>query len=128
MMRRCYNSNDRDFKRYGAVGIMVCQPWHDYLTFAADMGEPVGAQTLDRIDPYGNYEPKNCRWAALCVQARNIRVRPGNAAGCTGVSKVGDKWRAAIKVNGRSISSRDFTYVEDAIAERKRLEAVYWCE
>jgi hypothetical protein len=126
MMRRCYNPNDRDFKRYGAVGVTVCSPWHDYLTFAAAMGEPVGTQTLDRIDPYGNYELGNCRWASPRVQARNTRVRFGNAAGYAGVCKVGNKWRATIKASGRNISSKSFTLVEDAVAERKRLESVHW--
>ena len=73
MMRRCYNSKDKDYKRYGAMGVTVCQNWHVYLNFVADMGEPQGKQTLDRIDPYGDYTKENCRWADLPTQARNIR-------------------------------------------------------
>ena len=39
MIRRCTKTHDKDYKRYGAVGISVCPEWLDYLTFAADMGD-----------------------------------------------------------------------------------------
>jgi hypothetical protein len=32
------------------------------------MGSRPHKHTLDRIDPYGNYEPSNCRWANAKVQ------------------------------------------------------------
>ena len=59
MIRRCTKPQDKDYKRYGALGITVCTRWMNYVNFVADMGEPIGTETLDRIDPTGNYEPAN---------------------------------------------------------------------
>jgi hypothetical protein len=33
-------------------------------------------ETLDRIDPKGNYTPKNCRWADATIQANNKNKKP----------------------------------------------------
>lgn len=71
MWTRCTNSKQKSYKYWGARGITICDRWQSFETFLADMGErPVGA-TLDRIDPNGNYEPSNCRWATFSVQTRN---------------------------------------------------------
>ena len=35
------------------------------------MGERPEGMTLDRIDPRGNYEPSNCRWADDYTQENN---------------------------------------------------------
>ena len=75
MMQRCYNPNKRQFKDWGGRGIVVCDAWHDFAAFYADMGDPAPRLSLDRIDNDGNYEPGNCRWATASQQAYNRRPK-----------------------------------------------------
>lgn len=127
MIRRCINPTDKDYPRYGGKGVTVCPAWLDYKTFASDMGEPVGDETLDRIDTYGNYEPSNCRWASLPVQARNIRLRDASKTGYTGVSQTGPtSWMAKITVRKKAFYSKCFKTVEEAATARKELERLHW--
>jgi hypothetical protein len=73
MLQRCEQPNAADAKWYGARGVKVCKKWHDFSAFLADMGERPEGRTLDRIDPNGNYTPKNCRWATPKEQRANQR-------------------------------------------------------
>lgn len=74
MLQRCSNPNNSRYADYGARGIKVCERWHDFKNFLADIGErPVGA-SLDRIDNDGNYEPGNVRLATTAEQMRNTRA------------------------------------------------------
>jgi hypothetical protein len=127
MMRRCYNVADKDYPKYGGRGISVFEPWHEYLVFAADMGEPSGDETLDRIDVYGNYEPKNCRWAGVKTQNRNVRVRANSKTGVTGVSKTNSgSYMAKITVGKQAFYSKCFATLEEAAIARKELERLHW--
>ena len=72
MIQRCTNPKNTRYRFYGARGITVCERWKDFANFLADMGErPAGSYSIDRIDPCGNYEPTNCRWATQLEQMQN---------------------------------------------------------
>lgn len=74
MITRCLNPENHGFKNYGARGIAVCERWKVFENFYDDMGQcPEKNWSLDRIDPNGNYEPANCRWADKKTQSRNRR-------------------------------------------------------
>lgn len=126
MIRRCTVLTDKDYKRYGAVGIGVCAEWADYKKFAEDMGEPEGNETLDRINPYAGYTKDNCRWSTPTVQARNIRVKKINKSGVTGVHLRGKKWYAEITARKQKYYSHACETLEEAAAARKELERIYW--
>jgi len=126
MIRRCNNPKDKDYPKYGGKGVSVCPEWLDYATFAKDMGEPQGDETLDRIDVYGNYEPSNCRWAGLTQQARNVRVRANSETGVTGVVFYKNRYYAKITVKKKNYYSKVFNTIEEAAAARKELERIHW--
>lgn len=76
MLDRCFNKNHKSYAQYGGAGITVCVQWvSSFENFFADMGpRPSLKYSLDRYpDPFGNYEPGNCRWATVPEQGRNKR-------------------------------------------------------
>ena len=75
MCNRCDNEYDAAYPRYGAIGVRVCSRWFSsFENFVSDMGPRPDKHELDRWpDPYGNYEPGNCRWATKSQQQRNQR-------------------------------------------------------
>lgn len=76
MIQRCENPNAGEYQRYGARGITISSAWRQsFEAFLAYIGHrPTDNHSLDRIDPNGNYEPGNVRWATKTTQQRNRRV------------------------------------------------------
>lgn len=69
-------------KNYSNKGIVVEKRWQNFLNFRKDLIESYENHvkefgelntTLDRIDPFGNYTRKNCRWATKKEQSNNTR-------------------------------------------------------
>lgn len=74
MMSRCYTPTAKRYEDWGGRGIRVCDRWHEFENFLADMGECPAGLSIDRFpDNDGNYEPGNCRWANAQQQADNKR-------------------------------------------------------
>jgi hypothetical protein len=80
MLARCVNATCKHYDQYGGRGITVCDRWRfgedgktGFECFFEDVGPRPEGLTLDRIDPDGNYEPGNCRWATRRRQQQNQR-------------------------------------------------------
>lgn len=71
---RCKIKTTRSYKYYGAKGVTYCDEWEDFINFIEDMGLPPSERhSIERIDPFGNYNKMNCKWIDLSLQQRNKR-------------------------------------------------------
>lgn len=82
MMERCYDPCFKEYAHYGGSGIVVCDEWRysfaAFLMWATENGYDENAKrnecTLDRIDPFGNYSPDNCRFVDMAEQNSNQKI------------------------------------------------------
>ena len=81
MKERCYNPKGAEYLAYGGRGIDVCDEWKDdfkafydwAISHGYDENAPRGQCTIDRINNDKGYNPENCRWVPMLVQASNRR-------------------------------------------------------
>jgi hypothetical protein len=105
MLRRCEEPDHPEFKNYGARGIAVCDAWHSFEAFFADVGaRPSSAHSLDRIDNNGPYNPSNCRWATAQQQSDNRRSN--QLLTLHGRTMTITKWAKEVGVNPTTIKQR----------------------
>lgn len=107
MKTRCSNPNNRDYPNYGGRGIRVCPQWESsFEAFLSDIGEPPGPEySLDRIDPEGNYEPGNVRWANSKEQRYNQRV-PVKTITFEGMTKTVGEWAEYLGIKRVTLAYR----------------------
>lgn len=108
MKGRCLNHNYCQYEYYGGAGIKVCAEWLDkengfenFYQWSMQNGY-TDKLSIDRLDPSGNYEPSNCRWATRYQQ--NVHLRNSkNTSGYVGICKCSNSnaWYGRVKVNGK---------------------------
>lgn len=104
MRERCTNPKKSSFKDYGGRGINVCDRWSTFENFYADMGDRPRGMTLERVNPDGNYEPNNCKWASSHEQARN--KRSNRRITFNGETRIISDWDKALGFSKGVISNR----------------------
>ena len=76
MKTRCKNNNSSTYRYYGERGINVCEEWDNSFSVFMDWAIKNGYNdnlTLDRINVNDGYNPSNCRWVTIEMQANNKR-------------------------------------------------------
>ena len=76
MIQRCRNPNSTPYKDYGERGIKVCERWQNFENFRDDMLPTwFPGASIERANCHtGNYEPGNCSWVKIEMQASNRRT------------------------------------------------------
>ncbi len=105
MLVRCYNSNNRSYKFYGARGIKVCNKWKHFEGFWKDMGNGYSDKLqIDRRNNNNGYFKKNCHWVTPKEQQNN---RTNNKILIlNGVSRTLMQWSELLKIHRGTIQSR----------------------
>lgn len=103
--KRCNNPKMKSYDRYGGRGIKVCPQWDAFIGFYNDMRHGYADHlTLERINPDGDYEPNNCRWATMKEQARNKRNT--KLIECGGEARTAAEWEEITGANRTTIGWR----------------------
>jgi hypothetical protein len=104
MIARCDNPKHRSYADYGGSGITVCERWHTFANFLADMGEKPEGCSIDRIDNAKGYLRDNCRWSTAKDQARN--KRSNRMIEYDGKTRTIAEWAEILHIPQHTISDR----------------------
>ena len=110
MKSRCYNVNEKSYKRYGARGIKICDEWlnkeNGFINFYnwAMANGYNDTLSIDRIDNDKGYFPKNCRWTT--IQCQNNNRHSNHYIVFNGEKHTISEWSKILKTNERVIRSR----------------------
>lgn len=116
MLSRCYYENDSQFFRYGAIGVKVCDEWHNFQNFAKWYIENYFENWVIDKDIFGGklYSPDTCIFVphfintAIAISIHKNSIAPGLSIRPSG------KYKARIQKNGKTISLGDFVDKNEA--------------
>jgi len=125
MKARCLKGGTPLGEKYYFGKVKVCREWMDFSSFyewAISNGYSPTLE-IDRIDPRGNYEPSNCRWATHTQQSHNFSKRKNARTSVfKGVSRHSSNcpWVAQIHENKKTFNLGSFkTELQAALAYDK---------
>lgn len=77
MIQRCTNPNEIGWSHYGGANppVIICDRWHDFQNFLADMGERPEGTSLGRFGDVGPYEKSNCAWQNKSEQVAEQKTK-----------------------------------------------------
>lgn len=88
--RRCYDTEHREYKRYGLKGITIQESWKEnpeaFCKYVLELPDFCMNKSLDRVDNKLGYTEGNLRWATDGEQTRNQGKQANNTSGVTGVT------------------------------------------
>ena len=129
--RRCYNTNSKSYKSYGAKGIEMYSKWidnvkefFDYVTSLPNYDENnlgMNGLTIDRIDCYKGYEPNNLRWENATMQNINKPLQKNNKTGYRGVSKSSyGRYQVQVRLNRKTNYIGKYKDLKEAVLARNK--------
>lgn len=130
MISRCYNIKDKDYKNYGALGIYVCEDWHNFQNYAKWFSENCKDESykLDKDILIKNnkvYSPDTCCFVPVSLNSIFVDSHHGNLP--YGVKKKNNRpgYEANIRKNGKRYYLGYFKTIEDAFAKYKEEKEKY---
>lgn len=134
MKQRCLNNLDKNYKLYGGKGVKICREWLDkeegfinFYNWAIQNGYNENL-TIDRIDVNGDYEPNNCRWVTMKIQANNRRNN--HLVTYNGETHTISEWSEITNINKTTLAKRLNVYkwsVEKALTKKTKKENYCKC-
>lgn len=103
---RCYDSDDKNYRWYGALGIQVCEQWLGDPSKFEEWALLNGYEdnlTIDRIDADKDYCPKNCRWIPLEENSRRAGVV--NWIEVDNIILTGKQWAGKLQIGANTINT-----------------------
>ncbi|AUR96533.1 DNA-binding domain protein [Vibrio phage 1.226.O._10N.261.48.E5] len=125
MLSRCYCEKNKSYKDYGLRGVVVCDEWHSFQSFAdwyciqASENPDIERPEIDK-DIIGRdmkeYSPKYCKLVERSENmAESHRSRVcRSATGYRGVYISHGKYQARVTVSGKRISVGTYDTAKDA--------------